>query len=118
MLNNQYSGCTMVMNSSLMNNVKKTYKTAGKSLRDIYDVWVLAVAQASGNVIFDKKTYIDFRRHSGNVTQASFGKNLQLSDAIKRFKKMFVTVQNFSYYKGPAVVLYGTTAGLLFGGLK
>ena len=99
-LNNQYSGCTMVLNNSLMKNVKLTYRVSGKSLRDLYDVWVLTVAQATGNVFFDKEPYIDFRRHDGNVTQASFGKNLQLNDVIKRFKKMFKTVYNYSYYKG------------------
>lgn len=100
LLNNQYSGCTMVMNKALIDNLKMTYKKAGKSLRVIYDVWVLAVAQASGNVIFDRIPHIDFRRHEGNVTQASFGKNLKLSDVKKRFFNMFKTMKNYSYYKG------------------
>ncbi len=100
MLNNQYSGCTMVFNSALLNRIRMTYKKSGKSLRVIYDVWVLAIAQVVGKVYFDKTPYLDFRRHSRNVTQASFGKNLKLSDVKKRFFNMFKTMKNYSYYKG------------------
>lgn len=100
MLNNQYSGCTMVLNNSLMNAVRMTYKEAGKSLRVIYDVWIMSVAQACGKVYYDNTPHMDFRRHEGNVTQASFGKNLQFSDVKKRFFNMFKTLKNYSYYKG------------------
>lgn len=97
---NKYSGCTMVINSKLMNKLKYSYKIAGRSLRVIYDIWMLFVAQAIGIVIYDPNAYMDYRRHEGNVTREAFGKNTTFEDILARVKNIFTTIKKYSYYKG------------------
>ena len=97
---NLYSGCTMVINNQLMNRIKYSYKIAGKSLRVIYDIWILFVAQAIGKVIYDPQVHMDYRRHEGNVTREAFGDKISMIDIIKRLKNIFVTLKKFTYFKG------------------
>lgn len=97
---NKYSGCTMVINNSLMKRLKYSYKVAGRSLRVIYDIWMLFVAQAVGLVLYDSNAYMDYRRHDGNVTREAFGANITYEDIIARVKNIFITIRDYSYYKG------------------
>ena len=70
-LDSYYSGCSMVMNKLLLDNIQYTYKIAGKSLRVLHDVWTITVAQATGCVIYDPIPKMDFRRHDNNTTTSA-----------------------------------------------
>ena len=97
---NNYCGCTMVLNIKLLNNIIFSYKTAGKSLRVVHDTWAVTVAQATGEMIYDANPYMDFRRHDNNTSTSLYGKNIRFSDSLKVIRRMRRTISLYDFYKG------------------
>lgn len=61
------AGCTMVFNHALMKLLKR-YKPAVMSM---HDSWILRVASACGNVVYDEQAHMDYRQHAHNVVGAN-----------------------------------------------
>lgn len=73
------TGCTMVMNKSLMDIVKTYYPNIKKVV--MHDAWVYRIAYAIGAyVYYDKNSYICYRQHENNVatgTSYTFKKKIE-----------------------------------------
>ncbi len=77
------SGCTMVFNKALYNELIK-YEPQTMTM---HDSWILKVAGAVGTVIYDKTPHIFYRQHGNNTV----GNQTR----IKQFKRY---IKNITYY--------------------
>ena len=65
---NKVSGCTLVMNKALMDQIcSAPHPGEGLMLRRMHDVWVVIAALCSGKVVYDEQSYILYRIHDNNV---------------------------------------------------
>lgn len=77
------TGCTMVFNASLRDEVLK-YQP---KYLEMHDSWIYRVCLAvKGEAIYDNNAYIKYRQHGGNVIGANDG---VLSKVRRRFTKFF-----------------------------
>ena len=95
LISNIATGCTCVFDKGLMIELRKKYR------QDIYlhDYWLCLVAEFTGLVIYDTKSYILYRQHDnliGSNKKLSFGKIKNLfnpkhktSDLIKEFYRLY-----------------------------
>ncbi len=60
------AGCTMVFNRGLMQMLRLCKPRA----MTMHDSWVLRVAGAVGQVVYDETPHMDYRQHGGNVVGA------------------------------------------------
>lgn len=76
------AGCTMVFNKRLL-DLLLLYKP---KVMTMHDSWILKVAGATGEVIYDSKSYILYRQH-GNNTIGSTTRLKEFSRHIKRIRQ-------------------------------
>lgn len=78
--NNKLSGCTMVWNKELQQLLirESSRPTKGLLVKRIHDVWVGAVAAATGSIYFDMESGILYRQHENNVVGVRKTKKLDL----------------------------------------
>ena len=70
MIRNIATGCTMVMNNSLVKKIRQ-YKPEYITM---HDSWIYRVCLAiDGNVIYDREPHIKYRQHENNVIGANEG---------------------------------------------
>ncbi|MBO4235318.1 MAG: hypothetical protein J5928_02580, partial [Firmicutes bacterium] len=83
---NKLSGCTMVWNRELQKLLirKESRPTSALLKKRIHDVWVGAVAAATGSIYFDMESGILYRQHENNVVGVREVKKLDLWK--KKFK--------------------------------
>ena len=68
---NELSGCTMVWNNLLNDQLINDQYPSTKLLQiRIHDVWVAAVASVIGKIVYDENGYILYRQHMNNVVGA------------------------------------------------
>lgn len=67
-------GCTMVFNRELK---KEVMRYSPKYLHE-HDFWISMVCTYIGNVIYDKNSYILYRRHTNNYTRLSIKRMIEL----------------------------------------
>ena len=95
LISNIATGCTCVFNKELMIELRKKYP------ENIYlhDYWICLVAEFTGLVIYDTKSYILYRQHDnliGSNKKLSFNKiknffkpKHKTSDLVKEFYKLY-----------------------------
>lgn len=88
---NNLSGCTMVFNDLLRNELIS--KRASEKMLQIrmHDLWIAVVASITGEIIYDKNPHILFRRHGDNTsdgrTSSEIRKNRKIKDYIEVIKR-------------------------------
>ena len=87
---NDISGCTMVMNHALAEQVV-TRRKPSKNFLDLrcHDTWIIMCAIILGYIVYDENSYILYRIHGENVVGVN---ELTIMQRIKRFCKQ--TVKN------------------------
>lgn len=85
MLQNIATGCTIVLNRSAVDLLKKRLPNAAK-IR-MHDWWVYLVISAFGSVIFDNNSYIYYRQHANNVVGVNVGFTFWLNRILRVFKR-------------------------------
>ena len=98
-LDNQYSGCTMVFNKALLEIVKTTYEEIPHRIRTLYDSWILTVAQITGLLIYDSDSYIKYRRHGKNETADVISYHQGIIKSISKFKYQIRNLKKYRFYK-------------------
>ena len=82
------AGCTMVFNRALVQLYKKFRITEEMGNLFSHDAAVYYICLAcGGSVIFDKNSYINFRRHQGTVTEHGKGFMKRVSSVLDIFGK-------------------------------
>ena len=83
LLNGVAYGCTMVLNLKAVQLLKTYYPTK----TSMHDVWAYRVISALGDVIYDEKSYIDYRQHGNNSVgvQKSFFERIKIN--LSNFKQ-------------------------------
>jgi len=82
------AGCTMVFNKELLKLYKKFRITPEMGTLFSHDAAVYYICLAcGGSVVFDKKSYINFRRHEGTVTEHGKGFFKRVSSVLDIFGK-------------------------------
>lgn len=82
------AGCTMVFNTALVQLYKKFRITAEMGDLFSHDAAVYYICLAcGGSVVFDKESYINFRRHEGTVTEHGKGFMKRVSSVLDIFGK-------------------------------
>jgi rhamnosyltransferase len=74
-------GCTMLFNHPMVEFIKN------RSMPEyviMHDLWIAMIASLHGNLIYDSRSYINYRTHQSSVT---FSKNIPMS---KKIKSMFI----------------------------
>lgn len=99
-IQNDYSGCTMVFDDCLLEEVKKIYREMGHHSSLMHDICFLSVAQLIGNVIYDPDAYIDFRRHGDNFSEAEQYMNMSIRKKAELFKHKWRTFKNRKSTRG------------------
>jgi rhamnosyltransferase len=74
-LKNFYAGCTMVVDGELRDAIVKDLPPLDFFDLILHDTWISCVATVIGNVYFDVKPYMDFRRHEGTFSEETVGGN-------------------------------------------
>lgn len=64
---NYLSGCTFVMNKTLMALIKSKKPSEELLQSRMHDTWIIAVAAGAGRVIYDDTPHIHYRQHDANV---------------------------------------------------
>ena len=77
------SGCTMVFDKELRNNLLK----CNPEMISMHDSWVLKVAVSTGKVFYDENKYILYRQHDNNVVGAKKSFLDQLKKRLLNFRK-------------------------------
>lgn len=78
--NNHFTGCTMVWNGKLQEQLvcdKKRPTCELLSIR-IHDVWIAMVASITGDIVYDPNSYIRYRQHANNVVGVRKEKKLKI----------------------------------------
>lgn len=78
---NLYSGCTMVMNNLLKEQLCDSKKCPPLSFFNhrIHDAWIACVALTVGIIIYDENPHMSFRRHGNNQTDAEIVRNKKMN---------------------------------------
>lgn len=86
---NLLAGCTMVFNKNLLDILKLDKKSRKIAFDRMHDVWILLIALIYGNVVYDHRPCMDYRRHGNNVSDGSIiekkSKIIEYSKKIKNF---------------------------------
>ena len=97
MVENVATGCTILINSKLLDILKKERNTSKVIM---HDWWIYLIATAFGRVIFDNNSYILYRQHENNVVgNSNWGKRIRnhiilrnenkLREQLIEFKKVY-----------------------------
>ena len=70
-LRNEIAGCTMIMNSNMRSEIIENLPPFDYFKLMLHDAWIMCVASITGVVLFDKKPYMDFRRHQSAFSEES-----------------------------------------------
>lgn len=76
-------GSTMVFNANLLKLVQKYYPKKPTN----HDAFVIALAYMFGDVIYDKSSYIKYRRHAGAATSFGTIKKADQPTLFERYKR-------------------------------
>ena len=98
-LDNQYSGCTMVFNKALLELDKVTYNEIPHRIRTLYDSWLITIAQITGILIYDSEPYIKYRRHGNNETTDVISYDQGLSRTLSKIRYQIKNLKKYSFYK-------------------
>lgn len=83
LIENIVVGCTMVMNQTLRNMVKKDFP----EFTMMHDRWFYLVSSCFGQVYYDEIPHICYRQHGGNVVGMDVSPVKELKMRIKAFRK-------------------------------
>lgn len=89
LLQNQYSGCTMVFDKEMIDSMRKVYGNMNQNIMIMHDICFLSVAQLTGNVVYDSDSYMDFRRHGSNYSEAELYENMNAKKKAMVIKHKF-----------------------------
>ena len=98
------SGCTMILNSALRNECAKDSKIPNKFIKlRMHDVWVHVIALLKGKVIYDSRSFINYRIHNSNTVGVPDAKGFIFTFIYlcKRIKRYFVGMTTPSEENSP-----------------
>lgn len=98
-LDNQYSGCTMVFNKALLELDKETYNEIPQRIRTLYDSWLITIAQIAGTLIYDPEPYINYRRHGNNETTDVISYDQGIKRTLSKIKYQIKNLKMYRFYK-------------------
>ena len=81
LINAHTSGCTFVMNQSLVRMLRKVHP----AFLTMHDSWIARVASAVGTVVYDETPHMSYRQHGDNVVGGNRGARAHWKKRISSF---------------------------------
>lgn len=85
---NMIAGCTMVLSNNFFKLITKEINRPSPSLlrNRIHDVWIAMVASLFGGIVYDTRSFINYRQHENNVVGAKSSFSKRVKAKIKKLR--------------------------------
>lgn len=88
LFNNDINGCTIVFNNQLMKLLRcKMFRQEAMMLR-YYDAYVAEIAAIYGEILYDDRSFMRFRRHGNNSTDGRTSEEIRNSRSVMDYLKL------------------------------